>query len=93
MIIDSSALAAMLFGEPERRPLIEAADARLVSVANRAAISIVVEARYGAEGAGDLGRFIERAAVERVAVDFDQARAAQDAGIRFGKGLHQSGSA
>ena len=53
MVIDTSALVAILGREPERRAFIEAieaADARLMSVATFVEISIVIEARHGAEG-------------------------------------------
>ncbi len=93
MVIDSSALAAILFGEPERRQFIEAidsADARLISVANWVEISIVVEARHGPEGVRDLERFIDLADIELVPVDAEQARVAFDAWVRFGKGRHRA---
>jgi len=93
MVVDSSALAAILFGEPERRQFIEAiesADARLLSVANWVEISIVVEARHGAEGVRDLERFIDLAGLELVPVDAEQGRVARDAWVRFGKGRHRA---
>ena len=93
MVIDSSALAAILLAEPERRPFIEAietADARLLPVANWLEISIVIEARYGAEGARDLQRFIEYAGIEIIPVDLEQGRLARDAWVRFGKGRHRA---
>ncbi|MBL37676.1 MAG: VapC toxin family PIN domain ribonuclease [Xanthomonadales bacterium] len=91
MVIDSSALAAILFGEPERRQFIEAieaADSKLISVANWLEISIIIEARTGAEGSRDLEQFIERAGIEIVPVDLEQGRFARDAWLRFGKGRH-----
>ena len=94
MVIDSSALAAILLAEPERRPFIEAietADARLLSVANWLKISIVIEARHAAEGARDLQRFTESAGIEIVPVDLKQGRLARDAWVRFGKGRHRAG--
>ena len=93
MVIDSSALAAILLAEPECRPFIEAietADARLLSVANWLEISIVIEARYGAEGTRDLQRFIECAGIEIIPVDLEQGRLARDAWVRFGKGRHRA---
>ena len=93
MVLDSSALAAILLAEPERRPFIEAietADARLLSVANWLEISIVIEARYGAEGTRDLQRFIEYAGIEIIPVDLEQGRLARDAWVRFGKGRHRA---
>jgi len=94
MVIDSSALAAILLGEPERRSFleaIEAADGRLLSVANWVEISIVIEARYGPEGERDLQRFIEHSRIQIAAVDREQGGLARDAWYRFGKGRHRAG--
>lgn len=91
MVIDTSALLAILLDEPERRSYnesIEAADSRVMSVATFVEVSIVLEARYGAEGLRALDRFIERAAIDLISVDLEQARAARDASSRFGKGRH-----
>jgi ribonuclease VapC len=59
-----------------------------MSVASWVELSIVVEARHGAAGLRELDRFIERASIELVGVDVDQARIARDAYSRFGKGRH-----
>jgi len=94
MIIDTSAVTAILFGEAERRGLIEAieaADSRRMSAATFVEISIAVEARHGAEGLRDLDRFLACAGVEVVAVDREQASVARDAFSRFGKGRHRAG--
>jgi ribonuclease VapC len=94
MVIDTSALVAILQREPERRPFIEAieaADARLMSAATFVEISIVIEARHGAEGLRDLDHFIARAAIELVAVDADHSKTARSAFSRFGKGRHRAG--
>ena len=94
MVIDTSALLAILQDEPERRALneaIEAADSRMLSVANFVEVSIVIESRYGAEGLRDLDLFLDRAAIELVAVDIEQGRLARHAFSRFGKGRHQAG--
>lgn len=94
MVIDTSALVAILQGEPERRlfiDAIEAADSRAMSVATFVEISIVVEARHGAEGLRDLDHFISRAGIELVAVDAEQGMAARGAFGRFGKGRHPAG--
>jgi ribonuclease VapC len=91
VVIDTSALVAILQKEPERRPFIEAieaADSRLLSVATFVEISIIIEARYGAEGLRDLDHFISRAAIELVPVDLEQGRLARNAFSRFGKGRH-----
>jgi len=91
MVLDTSALLAILRDEPERpafNQAIEAAEARVLSVANYVEVSIVLEARHGAEGLRELDRFIERAGIERVGVDVAQAKLARDAFSRFGKGRH-----
>lgn len=94
MVIDTSALVAILQNEPERRTLIEtieAADSRLISVATWVEISIVIETRYGAEGLRDLDRFTTRAGIDTVPVDAEQGQVARDAFSRFGKGRHRAG--
>lgn len=94
MVIDTSALIAILFDEPERRRFneaIEAAGSRLCSVASFVEASIVVEVRRGAEGARDLDAFLEKAAIELVPVDVVQAKLARAAFARFGKGRHPAG--
>jgi ribonuclease VapC len=61
MVIDTSALVAILQDEPERRAfneLIEAAAHRRLSTASFVELSIVVEARRGAEGIRDLDLFL-----------------------------------
>ena len=91
MVIDSSALVAILGGEAERRTfidLIEAADSRLMSTASFVEVSIIIESRYGADGVRDLDLFLERAGVELAPVDEDQARQARRAFTRYGKGRH-----
>jgi ribonuclease VapC len=91
MVIDTSALLAILQDEPERRrynEAIEAADSRVMSVATLVEVSIVVEVRFGAEGLRALDRFIERARIDLAPVDLEQARVARDAFSRFGRGRH-----
>ena len=91
MVIDTSALLAILGDEPERRSLneaIEAAESVMMSVASWVEVSIVIEARHGAAGLRELDRFVERARIDLVAVDVEQARIARDAYSRFGKGRH-----
>lgn len=94
MVIDSSALLAILQGEPERRRFneaIEAAAERLLSVATFVEVSIVIDARYGPPGLHHVDLFLDRADIELVDVDAEQARIARDAYSRFGKGRHPAG--
>jgi len=94
MVLDTSALLAILQDEPERRRFneaIEGAHQVVLSTASFVEASIVIEVRYGAEGARDLDLFIERAGIDLVPVDTAQARAACRAYSRFGKGRHRAG--
>lgn len=91
MVIDTSAILAILLDEPERRAFnetIEDAETRLLSVANFVEVSIVIEARFGAEGSRDLDLFLERAGITHAPVDLQQAKAARGAFRRYGKGRH-----
>ena len=91
MVVDTSVLLAILQDEPERRRFneaLESADSRLMSVATFVETSIVIESRYGAEGLRDLDLLLERAGLELVPVDVEQARAARAAYSRYGKGRH-----
>ena len=94
MVIDTSAILAILQREPERTSFIEAieaADATRISVASFVETSMVIESRYGAEGLRDLGRFISRSGIEVVPVDVEQGQLACSAFSRFGKGRHRAG--
>lgn len=94
MVIDTSAFLAIFTNEPERRPFIEsieAAESRLVSAATFVETSIVIEARYGAEGLRDFDLFLTKAGAEIVSVDSEQGYAARQAYSRFGKGRHRAG--
>jgi ribonuclease VapC len=94
MVVDTSALVAILAGEPERRTFIEAieaAETRLLSAASFVEASIVLDGRHGAEGVRHLDLFIDRAGLEIVPVDEDQAREARRGFARFGRGRHEAG--
>ena len=94
MLIDTSAILAILQREPERRSFVEAiesADLTRMSVASFVESSIVIESRYGAEGLRDLDRFISRASIELIPVDKEQGQLARLAFSRFGKGRHRAG--
>lgn len=94
MVIDTSALLAILQDEPERRAFneaLEAADSRIMSVASFVETSIALESRHGAEALHYLDRFLQRAGVALAAVDQDQGMRARDAFRRFGKGRHPAG--
>ncbi len=91
MVIDTSALVAILQDEPERRRFneaIEAAPRCRMSTATLVEVSIVFGARYGADGIRDLDLFIAAAAVQCMPLDAEQALAAREAFRYYGKGRH-----
>ena len=91
MVLDTSALAAIVFGEPERRDLIARIvedPRRLVSSATLVEASAVVEGRQGEAGGRELDLLLHRAAVQTVAVDEEQAQLARVAYRWYGKGRH-----
>ncbi len=94
MVIDTSALLAILQAEPERHVFneaIEAAPSRKMSVANFVESSLVIESRQGAEGLRELDFFLDRAGILLVAVDAEQGKVARRAFSQFGKGRHPAG--
>ena len=94
MVIDTSALLAILQDEPERRAFniaIEEAAERVLSVASFVEASVVIEARYGLEGVRELDAFLDTAGIDLVPVDAEQGRLARAAFSRFGRGRHRAG--
>ena len=94
MVIDSSALVAILLNEPGASRIeaaIGAGSPRLLSAANLVETSIVAEGRKGEAMAGELDLLLYRVGIEVVAVDTNQAELARIAWRRFGKGRHPAG--
>ena len=94
MVIDTSALLAILQDEPERVPFseaIEAAESRAIYAATFVEVSVVLDVRFGAEAVRELDLLIERAAIDIVPVDLEQARVARRAFALFGKGRRRAG--
>lgn len=94
MVIDTSALVAMLTDEPDAPVLeaeVEADPIRLMSTASFVEAAIVIETRFGESGGRELDLWMHRAGVNLVAVDADQADTARAAYRRFGKGRHRAG--
>jgi len=94
MVIDSSAIVAILLGEAEAERLaaaIEAGSPRLLSAASLVEASIVIETRKGEAGGRELDLFLYRAALEVVPVDQRQAEIARGAWREYGKGRHAAG--
>lgn len=94
MVIDTSALVAMLTdepGAPDFEAAVEFDPVRLMSTASYLEAAIVIETRFGESGGRELDLWLHRAGVNLVAVDADQADAARAAYRRFGKGRHRAG--
>lgn len=94
MILDSSALIAIAFDEPEREVLIAKINvAETVGVAAPTLVEagIVLSARTGTDASGVLAELI--AAADGVVIDFGPLhwRVAVSAWWRFGKGRHPAG--
>lgn len=94
MVVETSAILAILQDEPQRRKFneaVEAADTRWLSTASFVESSMIVESRYGADGVRDLDLFIAKARIALVPVDEDQAQLAREGFQKFGKGRHPAG--
>lgn len=91
MVIDTSALVAILFNEPASERLIVAigqAPQRLISAGTVVEASLVLLGRFGASGEAHLDALLRAIGVEVVAVDAEQVALARDAARTFGRGRH-----
>ncbi len=94
MIIDTSAVLAILYREPERTQYLQKLAQQWphrMSVANVLEATMVVEARGGSSAGHELDAFLESAEIEAVPVTREQVEAARQAWRRFGKGNHSAG--
>jgi ribonuclease VapC len=94
MIIDSSALIAILLGEQEAEPFalaIAAAPRRLVSAFTALESAIVIEAKKGDHGGRELDLLINRAKIEIAPLTSEQMEIARSAWRKYGKGRHPAG--
>ena len=91
MVIDTSALVAILLGEPERArfiPRITDDRTRLISAASLLETAIVIESRKTDAGPRELDLFVYRSELEIVPVDAEQVAIARLAHRTYGKGRH-----
>jgi ribonuclease VapC len=94
MMIDTSAMVAVLFGEPEAESIklaIARDPVRIMSSVTYLELSMVVEARKGIEAAAALETMIADLHIDIHPFDAAQARRAISAWRRFGKGHHPAG--
>lgn len=94
MVIDTSAIVAIAFGEPEA-PAFEqriASDPiRLISAATVLEAAMVIEMRLGEAAGSELDLWLHKADVEIIAVEAVHADQARRAWRRYGKGRHPAG--
>ena len=94
MILDTSALIAVLFGEPEADPytrLIHGADRCLISAGSFLELSIVIERQAGSEVARQCDTIFRRAGIIEEPFTVEQSHIARQAFHDFGKGRHPAG--
>lgn len=94
MVLDTSAIAAVLFNEPDALILerqIADDPVRLVSAGTLVEAAIIIEARLGDVGGREFDLWLQRAEIDIVPVDAEQADMARRGWRRFGKGRHPAG--
>ncbi len=94
MVIDTSAVVAIAFNEPEAEAFeakIVDAPRRYMSAASVLELAMVIEARLGEAGSAELDLWLHKAGVEIVPVDTDQVAIARRAWRNYGKGRHPAG--
>jgi ribonuclease VapC len=94
MVIDTSAVVALLRNEPEREALSRAIfrdERRLISAVSKLETSMVVLGRLGAGAMLRLDRLLAEIAATVVPFDDRQADIAREAFARYGKGRHRAG--
>ena len=93
MVVDTSALIAILAGEDEQDEFnerIATVRSCTISAANYAETHIVTDSRLGEEGTRELTLYLHEAGIKVVPVDRDQADLARLAYREFGRGKHKA---
>lgn len=94
MVIDTSALLAILFDEPEAPSIelaIERDPIRLMAAPSALEAAIVVERRLGEPGGRELDLLLHKAGIDLVPFDAEQMEIARHAYRRYGKRGQRSG--
>ncbi|KQT83902.1 type II toxin-antitoxin system VapC family toxin [Aurantimonas sp. Leaf443] len=88
IVVDTSAIVAILQGEPEARAIAECADRQpaVMSAGTAVELSIVVLSRWGEDGLLRIRAISSELALEIVPVDALQVDLATDAYRRYGRG-------
>lgn len=94
MVIDTSAIIAIAFDEPEASAFetcIADDPVRLISAATVFEASMVLESRLGEQGGSELDLWLHRINAEVVPVSADHSDQARRTWRRYGKGRHPAG--
>ena len=94
MVIDTSAVIAILRAEPEAVAFAEAMESdptRLMSAASALEAALVIEVQKGPAGGRELDLLLHKAQVEIVPFTAEQFEVAREAWRRYGKGRHSAG--
>jgi ribonuclease VapC len=94
MVIDTSALIAILQNEPEAERFTRAIvgdSRRLISVMTALEVEMVAFGRAGEEGVALLERVLQKLGCETVSCSLEQLTSARRAFRKFGKGRHPAG--
>lgn len=94
LVLDTSAVVAILQSEPAAERLVralEAAGTSRISAASLVEAAIVMQVRYGDSGEREVDVLLQRSGVDVVPVMVDHAEIARSAYRRFGKGRHPAG--
>ncbi len=94
MVIDTSALIAILLGEPEAETLSRAISGdskRLLSAFSALETGVVIEAKKGEPGGREFDLLLHRARIEIVGMNLEQFELARKAWRTYGKGRHPAG--
>ena len=94
MVIDTSAIVAILLGEPEAERFARAiADdpRRLVSAFSALETYVVIQAKKGDSAAREADSLFHRTQIDTVGMNADQVEIARNAWSSYGRGRHAAG--
>ena len=94
MVVDTSAVIAILCGEPETESFVRAlaGDAKkMITAFNALESAIVIEAKKGESGGRELDLLLHRARIEIVSLNSEHVELALTAWRKYGKGNHPAG--
>lgn len=89
MVIDTSAITAILFGEAERPlflDLIKKTESTFISAATVLECAIVLESRLGRPGSGELDDFLKQTGTEIIPVNLEQVELPELHGANMARG-------